>query len=174
MRQLAAEGFFDIDQRGAGRDTERLVERAGRLGPEARGQRLARTPRAEARAVEPGNGGVYAVEHRGERGVALGCDNFARRDSRDLLAHSGCSGNSSREKFSGRNVDGRQCEPALAGAVRAEREQKTLFECRQHGLFAHRARRDHAHDLPRHQAALWGQLKRRLCPRHLTGGGSDT
>jgi len=56
MRQLAAEGFFDIDQRGAGRDAERLAERASRLGPEARGQRLARTPRAEARAVEPGNG----------------------------------------------------------------------------------------------------------------------
>ena len=68
MRQVAPEGFFDVDQRGARRDSERLVERAGRLGPEARGQRLARTPRGEARAVEPGNRGVDAFEQRGERG----------------------------------------------------------------------------------------------------------
>src|SRR4029077_2703573 len=128
MRQFAAEGFFDIDQRGAGRATERLIERRGSLGPEACGQRLARTPPAEARALEPGNRRVDAVEQRGERSVALGCDNLARRDSRDLLAQSGCSGNSSREKFSGRNVDRRQREPALAGAIRPEREQKTLFE----------------------------------------------
>ncbi len=159
MRQLAAEGFFDVDQRGARRDTERLAERAGRLGPEARGQRLARTPSGEALGVEPGNRAIDAFEQRGERGIVLGRDNFARRDSRDLLAHSRHPGNSSREKFSGRDVDRRQREPALAGA-RAQREQKTFFARRQHGLLAHRARRDHAHDLTRHQAARRGQLKR--------------
>ena len=174
MRQFAAEGFFDVDQGGASHDTEGLAKRAGRLGPEPRGQRLALTPRGEARAVEPGNRGIDALEQRGERGVALGRDNFARRDPRDLLAHSGWPGDSSREKLSGRNVERRQRETALAGAVGAEREQKTLFECREHGLLADRARRDHAHDLPRHQAALWRQLKRRVRPRDLTGSGSYT
>src|SRR5512146_1058564 len=147
MRQLAAEGIFDIDQRGASRDAERLAaEPAGRLGPETRGQRLGRTPRGKARAVEPGNRTIDAVEQRGESAVTLGRDNFARRDSRDLLAHSGYPGNPGREKLPGRDVDRRKSKPGLTAVPRTKREQKTLLARCQHGLLAHRARRDYAHD----------------------------
>ena len=139
-----------------------FAERIGGGGSEARRQRLARASRGEDRAVEPGNRGIGAFKQRGQRGIAFGRDDFARRNSRDLLAHAVCAGNPGREKFSGRDVDRRQRETALAYGVRAQREQKTFFARSQHSLFAHRAGRDHTHDLTRHQAALRGQLKRRI------------
>src|SRR6516225_7323975 len=139
MGELKAESLLDVNERGAGRDGHGLTERARRFGAEARGERLARTPRVESGIVEPGDRALDVLAQRRERAVTPRRDNLARRDSRDLLAHSGGAGDSRRDKLAGRNVHSRQRETAFALPAFGDRKQKALFAGGEHGFFAHRS-----------------------------------
>ncbi len=167
VREVVAEGVFDVEQRDSRRVRDRFVE--VRVGVreairECRGRALG----AERFVIERRQRTVQILQQRAQLAVLRGDYDFARRDARDFLAQRRGLANLRREKLAGRDVERRQREP---GALRArDCDQVALLGRRQHHLLADGAGRDHAHDLPRHQLGRFGVGRALLADRDLVAG----
>src|SRR5271156_5147025 len=85
MREVVAEGVFDIEQRDSRRVRDRFVEITGSLR-ETICECGCRTLGAERFAIERRQWAVQILEQRAQRTILCGDYDFARRASRDLLA----------------------------------------------------------------------------------------
>ena len=104
MREVVAEGVFDIEQRDSRRVRDRFVE-ISRIGCEAISKCRRRALGAERFVIERRQGTVQVFQQRAQLAVFRGDYDFARRDSRDFLAQRRGLANLRREKFAGRDVE---------------------------------------------------------------------